>query len=225
MIPFKPLSLVKFSYQWNGVIVPIATSLNMPRFRTLIGLNPSDRSSRESKRSEDPNRRLFASSVPVITKHFVLVTMTYLFRLHFNIGFHLFDDSFLVLLFTPNRIFFISCQNFNRNRIYRVLKCTDRNHTKEMKVTSHCAQILHFARARACCRGDVTTTQYALISTFSAFPTSYINYKKSKAEIKNPKWLKYGHDVFLPPWQKSRRFNSICSRHMCTANGRIWEKL
>ena len=64
-------------------------------------------------------------------------------------------------------------------------------------------------------------TQYVLISLF---PTSNINYKKSKALIKNPKWLKYGHDVFLPPCQKSRLFNSICSQHLGTANGRFWEK-
>ena len=64
-------------------------------------------------------------------------------------------------------------------------------------------------------------TQYVLISTFSLFPTSDINYKNTKALIKNPKWLKYGHDVFLPPCQKSRLFNSICSQRLGTANGRF----
>jgi hypothetical protein len=32
-------------------------------------------------------------------------------------------------------------------------------------------------------------SQYSLISTFSTFSTFYINYKKSKALIKNPKML------------------------------------
>ena len=58
-----------------------------------------------------------------------------------------------------------------------------------MKVTSLCAQIsilhVHVRVAVA----TLQLTQYVLISTFSLFPTSDINYKKSKALIKNPKML------------------------------------
>ena len=53
-----------------------------------------------------------------------------------------------------------------------------------MKQTSFCARILYFvqtARARARCLDDVLITQFVLIPTYSAFPTSDINYKKSKA--------------------------------------------
>ena len=53
-----------------------------------------------------------------------------------------------------------------------------------MKPTPFCARILYFvqfARARACRLDDVLLTQFALISKFYAFPTSDVNYKKSKA--------------------------------------------
>jgi hypothetical protein len=48
---------------------------------------------------------------------------------------------------------------------------------------------------------------------------------RSKALIRNQKCLSYGHDVFLSPRQSSRLFNSICSKHLGTANGRFWEQL
>jgi hypothetical protein len=88
-----------------------------------------------------------------------------------------------------------------------------------MKLTSLCAPIQQFARARACWRGDVTAYSVRTDFYVFCFPTFDINYRKTKATIKNTKMLSYGHDVFLPPCQKSRLFNSICSQHMCTANG------
>ena len=141
---------IRFSCLWNDDIVSISASLNIPGFNIFSWPQPF-----QPKRSKDPNRRICAISAPVIINHFVLVTMTWLFHLLFNIGFTLFDDSFLLV--TPNPMFFISCQNSKQNQSYRVSNCTDKSQTKEIKQTSLCTPIQQFARADcARCRGDVT---------------------------------------------------------------------
>ena len=158
---------IRFSCLWNDDIVSISASLNIPGFNIFSWPQPF-----QPKRSKDPNRRICAISAPVIINHFVLVTMTWLFHLLFNIGFTLFDDSFLLV--TPNPMFFISCQNSKQNQSYRVSNCTDKSQTKEIKQTSLCAPIQQFARADcARCRGDVTA--YSVRTVFYIFP--YLNFR------------------------------------------------
>ena len=158
---------IRFSCLWNDDIVSISASLNIPGFNIFSWPQPF-----QPKRSKDPNRRICAISAPVIINHFVLVTMTWLFHLLFNIGFTLFDDSFLLV--TPNPMFFISCQNSKQNQSYRVSNCTDKSQTKEIKQTSLCAPIQQFARADcARCRGDVTT--YSVRTDFYVF--CFLNFR------------------------------------------------
>ena len=159
--------LIRCSYLWNGDIVSIAASLNIPGFNIFSWPQPF-----QPKRSKDPNRRICAISAPLIINHFVLVTMTWLFHLLFNIGFTLFDDSFLLV--TPNPMFFISCQNSKQNQSYRVSNCTDKSQTKEIKQTSLCTPIQQFARADcARCRGDVTA--YSVRTDFYVF--CFLNFR------------------------------------------------
>ena len=158
---------IRFSCLWNDDIVSISASLNIPGFNIFSWPQPF-----QPKRSKDPNRRICAISAPVIINHFVLVTMTWLFHLLFNIGFTLFDDSFLLV--TPNPMFFISCQNSKQNQSYRVSNCTDKSQTKEIKQTSLCAPIQQFARADcARCRGDVTA--YSVRTDFYVF--CFLNFR------------------------------------------------
>ena len=158
---------IRFSCLWNDDIVSISASLNIPGFNIFSWPQPF-----QPKRSKDPNRRICAISAPVIINHFVLVTMTWLFHLLFNIGFTLFDDSFLLV--TPNPMFFISCQNSKQNQSYRVSNCTDKSQTKEIKQTPVCAPIQQFARADfARCRGDVTA--YSVRTDFYVF--CFLNFR------------------------------------------------
>ena len=159
---------IRFSCLWNDDIVSISASLNIPGFNIFSWPQLF-----QPKRSKDQNRRICAISAPVIVNHFVLVTMTWLFHLLFNIGFTLFDDSFLLV--TPNPMFFISCQNSKQNQSYRVSNCTDKSQTKEIKQTwSLSAPIQQFARADcARCRGDVTA--YSVRTVFYIFP--YLNFR------------------------------------------------
>ena len=158
---------IRFSCLWNDDIVSISASLNIPGFNIFSWPQPF-----QPKRSKDPNRRICAISAPVIINHFVLVTMTWLFHLLFNIGFTLFDDSFLLV--TPNPMFFISCQNSKQNQSYRVSNCTDKSQTEEIKQTSLCAPIQQFARADcARCRGDVTA--YSVRTDFYVF--CFLNFR------------------------------------------------
>ena len=158
---------IRFSCLWNDDIVSISASLNIPGFNIFSWPQPF-----QPKRSKDPNRRICAISAPVIINHFVLVTMTWLFHLLFNIGFTLFDDSFLLV--TPNPMFFISCQNSKQNQSYRVSNCTDKSQTKEIKQTSLCAPIQQFTRADcARCRGDVTA--YSVRTDFYVF--CFLNFR------------------------------------------------
>jgi hypothetical protein len=134
---------------------------------------PSNRSSRELKRSEGRRSKQATLSEhrsnnrkPLCTRNNDVINNY--FYLHFNISFHLFDDSFL--LFTPNPIFFISCKNSKHDQSYRVvkireLKPNERNENDVAPRTNFpfcmCTCVLLWRRNKL--------TLYALISTFFYF--------------------------------------------------------
>ena len=157
---------IRFSCLWNDDIVSISASLNIPGFNIFSWPQPF-----QPKRSKDPNRRICAISAPVIINHFVLVTMTWLFHLLFNIGFTLFDDSFLLV--TPNPMFFISCQNSKQNQSYRVSNCTDKSQTKEIKQTSLCDTNSAVCTCRLCAlpwrRNSLLSTHWFYIFPYPNF--------------------------------------------------------
>jgi hypothetical protein len=72
----------------------------------------------------------------------------------------------------------------------KLSRCEDSQAKTKQKKRNRCRSAHQFPILHVHVRVAVATlqhTQYALISTFSAFSTSDINYKKSKALIKNPK--------------------------------------
>ena len=172
---------IRFSCLWNDDIVSISASLNIPGFNIFSWPQPF-----QPKRSKDPNRRICAISAPVIINHFVLVTMTWLFHLLFNIGFTLFDDSFLLV--TPNPMFFISCQNSKQNQSYRVVKIRELkpNKRNESDVALHtnspfctCTCVLPWRRY------NLLSTHWFLRFPLSQLPTLITKNLKPKSKIRN----------------------------------------